>query len=88
MAVPMRAVWPDGVVRRAVEAELRCHPVLDETGMLVEVRDGVVTLYGYARNLFDKYGAEDAVTRVAGVIAVVNVLQLRRDPPDHGAPGS
>jgi len=84
----MQAVWPDSVVRRAVEAELRCHPVVDETGMRVGVKDGVVTLYGYARNLFDKYGAEDAVARVAGVIAVVNVLQLGRDLPGHGVAGS
>jgi len=83
----MQAVRPDSVVRREVEAELRCHPVVDETGMLVGVKDGVVTLYGYARNLFHKYGAEDAVSRVAGVIAVVNEIQLRRDMPDHGVAG-
>ena len=81
----MQSMSTDCVVRRAVEAELRCHPNLDESGMLVGVKDGVVTLSGYARNLFHKYGAEDAVKRVAGVAGVVNEIELRRSAPTHGA---
>ena len=81
----MQAAQSDHVVQRAVEAELRCHPQVDETDMLVEVKDGIVTLSGYARNLFQKYGAEDAVKRVAGVADVVNEIELNRGVWKRGA---
>ena len=68
----------DSDLQRAVEAELRCHPDVDDTDIVVNVTDGVVTLSGYARNLFHKYGAEDAVKRVAGVTAVANDIDLHR----------
>ena len=71
----------DSEIRHAVEAELSCHPLVDDTNLLVTVRNGVVTLSGYARNLFQKYGAEDAVKRVAGVTAVVNIIALHRGLP-------
>ena len=77
----------DSDIRSAVEAELSCHPLVDETDILVNVKDGVVTLSGYARNLCQKYGAEDAVKRVAGVTAVANAIDLYRglhlDPHTH-----
>ena len=66
----------DSDVQHAVESELSCHPVVDDTDIVVNVKDGVVTLSGYARNLFHKYGAEDAVKRVAGVTAVANDIEL------------
>jgi osmotically-inducible protein OsmY len=68
----------DSDVQRAVEAELICHPHVDDTDIVVKVKDGVVTLSGYVRNLFHKYGAEDAVKRVAGVTAVANDIELHR----------
>jgi osmotically-inducible protein OsmY len=51
---------------------------VDDTDIAVKVKDGVVTLSGYARNLFHTYGAEDAVKRVAGVTAVANDIDLQR----------
>ena len=68
----------DSDIRSAVEAELSCHPLVDDTDIVVNVKDGVVTLSGYARNLFHSYGAEDAVKRVAGVTAVANTIDLHR----------
>jgi len=68
----------DSDVQRAVEAELICHPDVDDTAIVVDVRDGVVTLSGYVPNLFHKYGAEDAAKRVAGVTAVANDIELHR----------
>jgi len=64
-----------------VEAELRCCPDVDETDVVVKVRDGIVTLTGFARSFCDKYGAEDAIKRVRGVNAVANdlVVQTRDD---------
>jgi osmotically-inducible protein OsmY len=71
-------VRSDSDVQRAVEAELCCHPIVDDTDIVVSVKEGVVTLSGYVRNLFHKYGAEDAVKRVAGVRAVANDIDLQR----------
>ena len=68
----------DSELQSAVEAELSCHPDVDDTDIVVTVKDGVVSLSGYARNLFHKYGAEDAVKRVAGVTAVANDIDLQR----------
>jgi osmotically-inducible protein OsmY len=67
----------DREVRQDVEAELRCNPDVDDTHIAVEVAHGAVRLSGYVRNLFDKYGAEDAVRRVAGVATVANDIIVR-----------
>jgi osmotically-inducible protein OsmY len=72
------SVKSDGDIRCAVEAELSAHPLVDDTDIVVNVRRGVVTLSGYVRNLFHKYGAEDAAKRVAGVTAVANTIDLHR----------
>jgi osmotically-inducible protein OsmY len=71
------AARADCEVKQNIEAELRCHPHVDETHIAVEVLRGAVRLSGYVRNLFDKYGAEDAVRRVAGVSAIVNDIIVR-----------
>jgi len=42
---------------------------------------GAVRLHGYVRNLFDKYAAEDAVRRVAGVSAIANDIIVRSAMP-------
>ncbi len=76
----------DTEVKQEVEAELRCNPRIDDTCIAVEVTRGVVRLSGCVRSLFDKYGAEDAVGRVAGVIAVANDITVR--PAASGPPGN
>jgi osmotically-inducible protein OsmY len=78
-------VRADSDVQRAVEAELLCHPNVDDTDVVVSVKDGVVTLSGYVPDLFQKYGAEDAVKRVGGVTAVANDIQLQRGVRLHPA---
>lgn len=59
-----------------IEGELRCCPQMDESGIQVKVTDGIVMLSGYVRNFFDKYAAEDAAKRVAGVIAIANDIRV------------
>jgi osmotically-inducible protein OsmY len=68
---------PDHELQRQVESELFACPDIDDTHIAVEVTAGTVTLTGYARSFFDKYGAEDAVRRVRGVIAVANNIQVQ-----------
>ena len=67
----------DTDIQRQVESELFACPDVDETDIAVKVTDGTVTLTGYARSFFDKYGAEDAVKRVRGVNAVANDIQVQ-----------
>ena len=69
-------VRSDSDIKCNVEAELRCNPCVDETDIAVKVTGGIVTLTGYVRNFLHKYGAEDAVKRVAGVVAIANDIQL------------
>lgn len=74
----------DDDIKHNIEAELRCCPHVDETDIAVKVTEGIVTLTGYVRNFFHKYGAEDAVKRVAGVIAIANDIQIHA--PQAAAP--
>lgn len=68
---------PDSDIKRDVEAELKWAPDVWEMDMAVKVIDGVVTLTGYAANAHEKYRAESAAKRVAGVTAVANDLAVR-----------
>ncbi len=71
----------DSDIKLNVEAELRCCSNVDETDVAVKVNGGIVTLTGYVRNFFHKYGAEDAVKRVAGVVGIANDIQLLAPRP-------
>ena len=67
----------DSEIKRDVEIELKWSPEIDETDIAVKVRNGEVTLTGYARSYFDKHQAEAAVKRVKGVVAVANDIEVR-----------
>jgi osmotically-inducible protein OsmY len=71
-------------IKRDVEAELRWSPDVDETDIAVKVTSGVVALSGFATSFSDKYRAEAAVKRVAGVSAVSSDLAVRE--PQAGMP--
>jgi osmotically-inducible protein OsmY len=73
----------DTDLKKDVEAELRWSPDVDETDIAVKVKNGEVTLTGYARNYWEKCQAETAVKRVKGVAAVANDIEVR---PLAGAP--
>jgi osmotically-inducible protein OsmY len=77
--------YADTDIQRHVESELFACPDLDETDIAVKVANGTVTLTGYVRNFFDKYGAEDAARRVRGVSTVINAIMLnhRARPRDR-----
>ena len=72
-AVNMRS---DYDIKLDVEDELKFRPDIDETDIAVKVTGGIVTLMGYVRKFFHKYGAEEAVKGVAGVVAIANDIQL------------
>lgn len=68
----------DSDIRQDVEAELRRSANVDMTDVAATVCDGVVILTGYVRDFFHKYNAEDAVKRVADVVAIVNDIEVLR----------
>jgi osmotically-inducible protein OsmY len=69
----------DSDIQRNIEAELFGCPDVDETDISVKVTHGIVSLSGFVRDFFHKYGAEDAVRRVAGVVAIANGIEVRRE---------
>jgi len=66
----------DTDIKRDVEDELRSDPTIDATDIAVAVKNGVVTLTGFARNYMDKFGAEAAAKRVADVVGLANDIEV------------
>jgi osmotically-inducible protein OsmY len=67
----------DNDIRQDVEAELKWCPDVDATNIAIKVNGGAVTLTGFARDYFEKRGAEIAARRIKGVAAVANDIELR-----------
>ena len=66
----------DSDIKRDVEDELRWDPSVDATDIAVAVKNGVVTLTGFVRNYMDKFHAEAAAKRVAGVAGLANDIEV------------
>src|SRR5690349_5997628 len=75
----------DSEIQRDVSDELKWDPSLEDDDIAVAVRDGVVTLAGYVKSYFDKWRAERDVSRVKGVRAIANDLEVRL-PSDSARP--
>ena len=69
--------WADELVRDSVLHQLDWEPDFDASGIGVAVEDGVVTLTGYTDSYTAKLAAERAATRVYGVRAVANDIQVK-----------
>jgi osmotically-inducible protein OsmY len=67
----------DSEIERDVREELKWEPDLDATDIATSVKDGVVTLAGFTKSYTDRLEAEIAAKRVAGVLAVVNDIEVR-----------
>jgi osmotically-inducible protein OsmY len=66
----------DADTKRDVEEELHWSPNIDDTDIAVKVMNGVVSLTGFVRNFSEKYHAEAAAKRVAGVAGVANDIEV------------
>jgi osmotically-inducible protein OsmY len=73
----------DANIERDVKDELQWDPDLDATDIAVSVKKGVVTLTGFVRSYTDKYEAEAAAKRVAGVAGVANDIEVRMPSVDE-----
>ncbi|MCU1337993.1 MAG: Transport-associated protein [Bryobacterales bacterium] len=76
----------DDQIRQDVVFELKWDPKITSSDVAVAVKDGVVTLSGYANSYWEREAAEQAAKRVYGVRAVANDIQVRapfsRTDPD------
>ena len=74
----------DREIERDVKEELKWEPGLpDAADIAVSVKNGVVTLAGFVKSYTDKYEAEAAAKRVAGVFGVANDIQVRMPSVDE-----
>ena len=67
----------DHEIELDVKDELQWDPNLDAADVAVSVKKGVVTLAGFVKNYADKYEAESAAKRVAGVLGIANDIEVR-----------
>lgn len=67
----------DAELDRAVTEELRWDPRVEDAGLAVSVKNGIVTLAGYTQGYAKKMAACDAAHRVAGVLDVVDQIEVR-----------
>lgn len=67
----------DMQLHKDVIEEVRWDPRVNEAEIAVSAKDGVVTLTGSVETYAQKYSAERAVERVAGVRAVADDLKVR-----------
>ena len=67
----------DSEIQRDVEDELKWNPDINATDIAVSVGKGVVTLAGFVKSYGEKFAAETAAKRVAGVVGVANDLEVR-----------
>lgn len=69
----------DADVKSSVETALRANP--ETNGLMVDVKDGVVTLSGDAKNEEAKTKASELATAVKGVKSVQNNVNVAPPPP-------
>ena len=67
----------DSEIERDVKQELRWDPDLDATDISASVKNEIVTLTGFVKRYSDRYEAEAAAKRVAGVVGVANDIEVR-----------
>lgn len=73
----------DAEIKKNVEEQLSWEPGLDAGEIGVAVKDGVVTLAGFAKSYAEFYAAERAAKKVKGVRAVANDVQVRLPDADR-----
>src|SRR6202043_2434467 len=67
----------DSEIKRDVEEELKYDAGVDSSDIGVTVKNGVVSLTGFARSYSQKLQAEMDAKRISGVMAVANDLEVR-----------
>lgn len=76
----------DTEIQQDIQAEFKWEPSLRSENIALSVKKGVVTLAGYVDSYFDKWKAERVATRVKGVKAVANNIEVKL-PSSSERPG-
>jgi osmotically-inducible protein OsmY len=69
----------DNEIRREVRNALRRYPDPDRKLLLINVRNGVVTLTGWVRSYFARQRAETIISRMPGIKGVRNLVGVVAD---------
>jgi osmotically-inducible protein OsmY len=72
----------DNALQLDVIAELKWEPSVNASNVGVEVKDGIVTLAGHVDSYGEKWDAERAAQRVAGVKAIAIEMDVRLSGPN------
>jgi osmotically-inducible protein OsmY len=72
-----KVVRSDDEIRNSVVMELKWDPKITSSDIAVAVKDGVVTLSGFASSYWEKDAAEKAAKRVYGVRGVANDIEVK-----------
>jgi osmotically-inducible protein OsmY len=67
----------DPEILQDIITELKAEPSLRDDDIGVSVRDGIVTLAGYVDSYLDRWKAERVASRVRGVRAIANDLEVK-----------
>ncbi|MEM5460285.1 BON domain-containing protein [Paraburkholderia phytofirmans] len=67
----------DDDIKRDLKYELKWDPDIDPSDIGVAVKDGAVTLSGFARSFRQRQKAEEDATRVRGVKGGANDMEVR-----------
>jgi osmotically-inducible protein OsmY len=70
----------DSQLKNDVSAELAWDPAINEAGIGVAVKNGIVTLSGHLDTFAEKHAVERAVRRVAGVRGIALELDVKLAP--------
>lgn len=81
LEVKPRKEVTDEQIAAAVRRTLEQDPYLESEDITVQVYSGVVSLLGTVESRFAKLHAEDRISRVYGVLAVRNELEVEKDQP-------
>src|SRR5580658_5762235 len=73
----VRVKKSDTQLQQDVLAELKWEPSINAAEIGVEVKDGIVTLAGHVNSFAEKWGAERAAQRVAGVKALAVEMNVK-----------
>jgi osmotically-inducible protein OsmY len=73
----VRALVPQQAEEEQREYELKWDPDIDPSDIEVAVKDGAVTLSGFARSFRQRRKAEEDATRVRGARGVANDVEVR-----------
>ena len=76
-ATPEKIMSKDSELKKVVLEELSWEPSVDAAHIGVTAKDGVITLTGHVDNYSSKAGAEKAASRVKGVKAVAEEIEVK-----------